>query len=210
MVCPYDCAYDLCFAGKIMMNQDLLEQKLSRKELQDLRNKRTGLFIFQVSWIMAFVCLVIVNWQLRSGAISWPPPGVEPLSPVLPTIATIVLAVSAWLARSATHALKADNIALFLSRWRVAIGLGAVFALVMAYEWIAIPYSAVFSDVFRMMTGFHGFHAIAIGLFMYSVYRGARDGVYHALNFWPVEGAKSLWDFVLVAWLLFYVVLYLV
>ncbi len=191
-----------------MMQQNVLEQKLTRKELQDLRNKRTGLFIFQVSWIMAFVCLVVVNWQLRSGALSWPPPGVEPIPAVLPTLATIALAASALMARSASRAIKADEQAAFLSRWRFAIGLGIVFILLIAYEWVSIPYSAVYSDVFRMMTGFHGIHAIAISVFMATLYRGAQAGLYGSANFWQVEGATSLWDFVLVAWLLFYVVLY--
>lgn len=191
-----------------MMQQNLLEQKLTRKELQDLRNKRTGLFIFQVSWIMAFVCLAVVNWQLRSGAVSWPPPGVQPLPVLLPTLATIALGASAVLARSASRAIKADDLAGFLSRWRLSIGLGVVFILLIAYEWVSIPYSAVYSDVFRMMTGFHGIHAIAISIFMATLYRNARAGLYGSANFWQVEGATSLWDFVLVAWLLFYVVLY--
>jgi heme/copper-type cytochrome/quinol oxidase subunit 3 len=193
-----------------MMQQDLTEAKLTRKEQQELRNKRSGLFIFQVSWILVFVCLVVVNWQLRSRAVSWPPPGVEPVSPVLPTLATIALGISAWLARGAAQAIRAGNLPGFEPRWRAAIGLGVVFALIMAYEWLAIPYSAIYSDVFRLMTGFHGVHAIAIGLFMAVIARKARGGVYGPANFWPVEGAASLWYFVLVAWLLFYVVLYLV
>ncbi len=192
------------------MQQNLLEHKPTRKELQDLRNKRTGLFIFQLSWILVFVCLVIVNWQLRSSSASWPPAGVQPISPVLPTVATVMLLASAWLVRSAAQAMKADEISAFIGRWWGAIGLGIVFVILMAYEWAAIPYSQVYSDVFRMMTGFHVVHAVAIGLFMYRVGRSAQVGLYHSANFWPVEGAAGLWYFVVVAWLLFYVVLYLV
>ncbi|MBZ0292015.1 MAG: cytochrome c oxidase subunit 3 [Anaerolineae bacterium] len=192
------------------MQQNLLEQKLSRAELQDLRNKRTGLFIFQVSWIMIFVCLVIANWQLRYGATSWPPPGVEPLHWFLPAVATAALFVSALIARSATQALKADEVGRFLARWPLAIGLGAVFVVLVGYEWVTIPYSQIYSDVFRMMTGFHMVHAVVIGIFMFGIYRNARAGAYGSLNFWPVEGATSLWYFVLVAWLLFFVVLYLI
>ncbi len=157
---------------------------------------------------MAFICLAVANWQLRSGAISWPPPGVEPLPVILPTIATIALALSAVLARSASRAIKDDQQAAFATRWQLALVLGTVFIILIAYEWVIIPYSAVYSDVFRMMTGFHGFHAVVISLFMLSVYRTSRTGVYGSANFWQIEGATSLWDFVLVAWLLFYIVLY--
>ena len=59
------------------MQRDLAEKNLSRAELQDLRNKRTGLAVFQISWILVFVCLVVVNWQLRWSQPSWPPPGVQ-------------------------------------------------------------------------------------------------------------------------------------
>ena len=60
------------------MQHDLLEQReLSREELQNLRNLRTGVTIFQLSWIMVFVCLIIVNLQLRGNFVSWPPPGMR-------------------------------------------------------------------------------------------------------------------------------------
>lgn len=192
------------------MQSDVAEKQLSRQELQDLRNKRSGLAIFQLSWILVFVCLVIVNWQLRSGQPTWPPPGVEAPSSVLPTLATVGLLASAWLVRRALRYIKADERAAFLSNWRVALALGGVFVVLMAVEWASIPYSGIYSDVFRMMTGFHGIHALAIGVFMGMIYRGARAGSYGPANFWPVEGAAGLWYFVVVAWILFYAVLYLI
>lgn len=190
------------------MQRELLEQQLSRKELQDLRNKRTGLLIFQISWIMVFVCLVIVNWQLRFVTTSWPPPGVEKLPWMLPTLATGLLLVSAFLARRATQAIKENHNDHFLLQWRIAIGLGIAFVILMVFEWVTLPYSKTYSDVFRMMTGFHIVHALAIGAFMINILQGARVGKYGQTNFWPIEGATSLWYFVVVAWILFYVVLY--
>jgi nitric oxide reductase NorE protein len=190
------------------MQQDIAEQNLSRAELQDLRNKRTGLTIFQISWIMVFICLVIANWQLRFGAPTWPPPGVDPAPWLLPTVATVGLFASAWFARRGLRAIKADDIARFNRDWGIALGLGAAFVVVMGYEWLVIPYSGIYSDLFRVMTGFHGVHALAIGLFMLNIYRDARRGHYGSTNFWLVEGAASLWYFVLVAWIIFYVVLY--
>ena len=190
------------------MQRDLLEQQLSRKELQDLRNKRTGLFIFQASWILVFICLVVVNWQLRSGAPSWPPPGVEKLPVALPSLATGLLLVSVILVRRASQAVKENRNSQFLTEWRIAIGLGVAFVVMMAFEWVTLPYSKTYSDVFRTMTGFHIVHALAIGAFMMSIYWGAREGRSGQTNFWPVEGAASLWYFVVVAWILFYVVLY--
>jgi heme/copper-type cytochrome/quinol oxidase subunit 3 len=105
-------------------------------------------------------------------------------------------------------AIKRDAQTVFLSHWRIALVLGAAFVLIILYEWISLPYSGIYSDVFRMMTAFHGVHALAIVMFMGMIDRGARAGKYGPANFWPVEGAAGLWYFVVAAWLLFYVVLY--
>lgn len=190
--------------------RDFLEQNLSREELQAIRNRRTGLLIFQISWIMAFVCLVIVNWQIRSTAPQWPPAGVEPVPWALPAVATAALAVSALQVRRGLRAVHADAQPAFIRAWQIGLALGAAFIVIMLYEFLVIPYTGVYSDVFRMMTGFHMVHAIAIGYVLLRVYRGGRAGRYGPLNFWPVEGAAGLWYFVLVAWLLFFVVLYLI
>jgi heme/copper-type cytochrome/quinol oxidase subunit 3 len=190
------------------MASDLLEKPaLSPKELQDIKNKRAGLAIFQVSWIMVFVALIFVNAQLRTQTATWPPPGVNQLEPIVPTAMTLALIISSLLARRAVRAVKSDDQAGFRANWRITIALGALFVVVMALEWISVPYSGQFSNVFRLMVGFHGVHALVIGGFLVNVYRSA--GAYGSANFWPVEAAASLWYFVAVAWLLFYAVLYI-
>src|SRR5262245_41954864 len=115
--------------------REVLEQQLTRQELQDLRNKRTGLAIFQASWIMVFVCLVLVNLHLRGQAATWPPPGVGGLEPLLPTAMTLVLIASCFTARRGVRALKNEQLPAFLSNWRTALMLGGLFVIVMAFEW---------------------------------------------------------------------------
>ncbi len=190
--------------------QNVLEQGLTRAEVQALRNKRTGLLIFQISWIMAFICLIFVNMQLRSQSEAWPPEGVEKLTPVLPTLMTVALIVSSFFARRAVKAIKADDVAAFLKNWRYVIGLGVAFVLVMGAEWLFVPVSGQYSNVFRLLVGFHGVHALAIGGYLWWVYRGGLAGTYNRINFWPVEGGAGLWHFVTIAWVLFYIVLYVV
>lgn len=191
-------------------HQEVLEQKLSRKELQDLRNKRTGLAIFQASWIMVFVCLILVNLQLRNGFVTWPPEGVGALEPILPTAMTIALIASCFTTRRGVRALRREDTQRFLSNWLVTLGLGALFVLVMAFEWVSIPYSGQFSNMFRLMVGFHGVHALVIAIYMWRVYQNGRNGAYSQTDFWPVEGASGLWYFVAIAWVMFYAVLYIV
>lgn len=192
------------------MQQEALEQGLSRDELMALKNKRTGVTIFQISWILVFVCLIVVNLQLRSNFPSWPPAGVAELSIALPTMATVGLLVSAVLARRGLQAMRAGEIASFLRNWRVAVTLGAGFVLIMAYEWLSVQFSGQYSNVFRVMTAFHGFHALVIGWIMLVVYKNAHAGLYDATRHWAVEAAAKMWYFVVVAWIMFYTVLYII
>lgn len=180
-------------------------QELSRDELQALKNKRAGLFLFQLSWIMVFVCLIIVNWQLRFSYPSWPPPGVEKLGLGLPSVAAALLLVSGYLARRANHANQSNREAAFVAAWRGALLLGGMFVLIMAFEWITAPMGTQYGSVFRLMTGFHAVHALVIGGYMAFVYRSRAA---HEGDVWPVESAAKLWYFVVIAWMMFYLVLY--
>lgn len=191
-----------------MINQNAFEQSLSRDELIALKNKRMGLAIFQVSWILVFVCLILVNMSLRGQSESWPPPGVEKVGALLPTVMTAALIASSIFAHQGLKAVRQDNIPLLIARIRFTLGLGVLFLGVMGIEWITIPISGQYSDVFRMMTGFHGVHAVVIGLYLFTVFRQAHAGFFTARNYWPIEAAVGLWDFVTVAWILFYIVIY--
>jgi cytochrome c oxidase subunit 3 len=190
------------------MASNTMQNGLSPKEIQDLRNKRTGLAIFQVSWIMVFVALIFVNLQLRNVAPTWPPPGVDQLNPVIPTLMTLALILSSILARRGVRAVKNGTVESFVPAWRLAILLGVVFVAVMAFEWITVPYSGQYSNVFRLMVGFHGVHALVIGIFLINAYRN-RDQ-YNPMHYWPVEAAAGLWYFVTIAWLMFFAVLYVI
>lgn len=191
------------------MQNGHLEQQLSRKELQDLRNKRTGLALFQLSWIIVFIVLALAHLQIRAQSPTWPPAGVEKSGAALPTAVTVALIASVFLGRSASKAIKTGRTEAFLAQWRIAIGLGILFVLVMAYEWLAVPIgdAGQYGILFRVLIGFHGIHALVIGAFLINVYRQAEQ--YGPTNFWPVEAAVGLWTFVMVAWILFYLVLYL-
>lgn len=190
------------------MQGDLTERQLTAKELLDLKNKRTGLAIFQISWIMVFVCLMVVHWWIRSQSPSWPPEGVSRLGVFVPTVMTLALIASSFTARRASRAVKTNDIETFLWNWRVTLALGILFVLVMAFEWITMPVSGQYSNLFRVLVGFHGVHALVIGAFVARVYHHGQAGAYSAANFWPVEAAAGLWYFVTIAWILFYVVLY--
>src|SRR6187549_3138401 len=112
------------------MTQQALEQKLTRQEQLQLRNRRTGLTIFQISWIMTFVCLIVVNFWIRGHSTTWPPEGTA-VEKLIPTLMTLTLIVSSYFIRRGTKALETDDIPTFTKNWRNGLALGGVFAVVM-------------------------------------------------------------------------------
>ncbi|MCE2472261.1 MAG: hypothetical protein J4G18_10260, partial [Anaerolineae bacterium] len=78
-----------------------------------LKNNRLGMTIFQASWIMVFFALIVVNWQLRFSYAQWPPEGVAPFDPLLPSAATLALLLSALLARQGWCGLRLGKLPLF-------------------------------------------------------------------------------------------------
>ncbi|PJF30540.1 MAG: hypothetical protein CUN52_03925 [Phototrophicales bacterium] len=190
------------------MQRDLLELGLTKQEQQALQNKRAGIFIFQMSWILTFVCLAIVNWQMRFSP-NWMPDPNDRLGVTLATIATALLGGSVLLVRRGLHTLNNHHLSQFLRLWLGAIILGGIFVILIGYEWVVIPSGTQYAQVFRLMTGFHMVHAVCIGIYMGIVYVNGRKRVYNANDYlWAVEAGAKLWYFVLVAWLLFYVVIY--
>ena len=210
------------YFGERLTPQERQRRREEREAQQTIDNRRLGLLVFQISWMMAFLALVMVNWQLRFSYQTWPPPGVRAMGVWLPTLATGLLLGAVVLARRARQRVERDET--FRGHWLAAIGLMVVFVAIMAVEWARVQTGTQYSAVFRLMTGFHSLHAVVVGAFMINIWKNARhaaqvdsgqaedDGAvvrYNSANFWSVEAASKLLDFVFIAWLIFYVVLYL-
>ncbi|MCY4464060.1 MAG: cytochrome c oxidase subunit 3 [Chloroflexi bacterium] len=178
-----------------------------------LKNNRLGMSIFQISWIMVFFALIVVNWQLRFSYAQWPPLGVTPFEPLLPSLATLALLCSTIFVQRGLAAFRGAEVNVFALCWRLALALGIVFMALIAREFAAVSEAALatqYGVTMRLMTGFHIVHALAILGVMLAVYRRAVAGAYRGGEAagWAVEGSAKLWHFVTVAWILFYVVLY--
>jgi heme/copper-type cytochrome/quinol oxidase subunit 3 len=166
--------------------------------------------IFQISWILVFVCLVIVYFQLRSDSAVWPPPGVSlaALGPGL--LATAALLASAVLVWRGLKLARAADFAGLTRQWTIGLALGAAFVVIAAAQWASVSPDNSYGMVFRVMVGYHLAHAIVISLYMMSVLRSVRAGRVAVRDLWTVEAGARLWYFVAVAWVLFFVPLYLV
>lgn len=194
------------------------EQRRLRAEREAairLKNNKLGITIFQASWILVFVALIVVYWQLGYTE-GWRPTAEQRPGFLLPTVATLSLLASTYFAWDALRNLrqkaKPGTVNTFQSRWLAAIVTGAVFLAIMIQQAISIanPPGTQYASIYRVMIGYHAIHALIIGIMLIQVYRYSQVGRYHSENTWTAEAAARLWYFVTVAWLMFYVVLYLI
>jgi len=194
------------------------EQRRLRAEREAairLKNNKLGISIFQASWILVFVALIVVYWQLGFSD-GWRPTADQRPGFLLPALATLSLLASTYLAWSGLQQLKQKaqpgTVQAFQTRWLAAIGTGTLFLAIMMQQFFAfVPDEAShYVAIYRVMIGYHALHALIIGIMLIQVYRFSQFGRYHVGNTWIVEAAARLWYFVTVAWLMFYVVLYLI
>lgn len=192
------------------LKQDSMDRPMTREEQIALKNKRTGITVFQISWILVFVCLVVVYFQMRSEQAVWPPAGVQ-LAALLPgLVATAALLASATLIWRGLKTARAGDMSSCTRQWVIALALGAAFVVVAGAQWAGVPGDNPYGMAFRVMVGYHLLHAIVIGVYLFAVLRSMRAGRVTPRDLWPVEAGARLWYFVLAAWLLFFVPLYLV
>jgi cytochrome c oxidase subunit 3 len=186
------------------------ERPLTRQEALALKNRRTLVTVFQMSWILVFVSLVIVNLQIRSTIQDLP--ALTPIQFIPPLLATAAILISGWTAHQGVKAIRANQRDTFLIQWRYTLVLGGAFLAVMIAIFIFNPYVGIpqYGAIFRVMIGYHAVHALVIGGWMIQVFRNAQAGAYSPRDYWGVEAAAKLWYFVIIAWILFYVVLFLI
>lgn len=192
------------------LNQDRIERPLTREEQIALKNKRTGITVFQISWILVFVCLVVVYFQMRSEQVAWPPAGVQPAALLPGLLATAALFASAALVWRGLKTARAGHLHGLMQQWLIALALGAAFVVIAGAQWSAMSGDNAYGMVFRVMVGYHLLHAIVIGIYMAAVLRSVRAGHVTVRDLWPAEAGARLWYFVVAAWVLFFVPLYLV
>lgn len=185
------------------------EPQLTREEQIALKNRRAGVFIFQASWILAFMCLIWIHSQIRGNFATWPPPGVAALDRVLPTVATAALILSAFTARRGLRAVVKNAAEQFYQNWQITVGLGIFFLVIMAVQWVNAGSETQYNTIYRVMVGYHAVHALVCGYLLVRAQRAARTGGISPLRYWSVEAAANLWYFVVVAWVLFYLTLYI-
>ncbi|KIC59810.1 cytochrome B562 [Brevundimonas nasdae] len=202
---------------------------------------RYGMILFIASEVMFFVAFFwmffdmalfhesraltpeVGTWADTAKAWStWPPKGVEVLSPwQLPLLNTVTLLLSGCTVTWAHHAIqvgdrKGAKIALIIT-----VALGVLFTCVQAYEYNHILHeklffneeavnSGLYGSIFFMATGFHGFHVLIGTIFLAVCLIRLLKGDFTPQKHFGFEAAAWYWHFVDVVWLFLFAFVYVV
>lgn len=179
----------------------------AEKELQ-LRPLRAGFGIFLASMSVIFVTLIAARYLTAGGRVG-------PYSQVLGAIITLFMLVSGFLARSGRMAIFHGNNAtmrryLSLSFWVGVLGGASIFLQWILLSHMAVPVTDPTAEVYYVLTGIWLLVALVAGFVLLAAnIRGRRIGGYTVENHWDVDAATYFWTFAVFAWVVVYVVLYL-
>ena len=183
---------------------------------------RYGMTLFIASEVMFFVGFFWAYFHfalypdhvLGTEHGTWPPEGIHTFNPFqLPLLNTFILLLSGTTVTWAHHALIHGNRRALITGLGCTILLGLSFTTFQAIEYSDAPFKfnggGIYSSVFFLATGFHGFHVIIGTLFLIVCWFRARAGQFTPQRHFGFEAAAWYWHFVDVVWLFLFVSIYI-
>ena len=183
---------------------------------------RYGMTLFIASEVMFFVGFFWAYFHfalypdhvLGTEYPMWPPEGIRTFNPFeLPLLNTFILLLSGTTVTWAHHALIHGNRKHLIAGLGCTVLLGLSFTTFQAIEYSDAPFKfnggGIYSSVFFLATGFHGFHVIIGTLFLIVCWFRARAGQFTPQRHFGFAAAAWYWHFVDVVWLFLFVAIYI-
>jgi cytochrome c oxidase subunit 3 len=159
-----------------------------------------------------FAAFLASYFYLASGAIEWPPDGIEPPKLVIPIIASILLIGSSIPMAWAERRIQEGNRTGLRIGLLIAFLMAAVFAGLQIYEYRHEQFSFSqnsYSGLFFTITGLHGAHVLsALAMNAYLQLRAWR-GHFTKRRYIAVSNVTLYWHFVDAVWVFIFISLYL-
>ena len=168
--------------------------------------------MFFLAWFWAFFDSSLFPSAVEAVGSQWPPKGIEVLNPWgFPLLNTLILLCSGTTVTWAHHSLIHGDRKGLINGLVLTVGLGMLFTMVQAYEYIHAPFGfkdSIYGATFFMATGFHGFHVIIGTIFLAVCLIRAMKGDFTPKQHFGFEAAAWYWHFVDVVWLFLFSAIY--
>ncbi|MFM7344796.1 MAG: cytochrome c oxidase subunit 3 [Tagaea sp.] len=179
---------------------------------------RYAMFLFIASEVMFFVAFFWSYFHfafypdLHTIGKAWPPKDIVTFDPWdLPFLNTLILLTSGATVTWAHHSLVEGNRHGLIWGLVLTVILGILFTACQAYEYSHAAFGFkdnVYTSVFFMATGFHGFHVLVGTIFLIVCLVRAIKGQFTPERHFGFEAAAWYWHFVDVVWLFLFAVIY--
>jgi cytochrome c oxidase subunit III len=169
--------------------------------------------MFFVGFFWAYFNFLIFPETQGNGMTVWPPSDIFTFDPFhLPFLNTMILLLSGTTVTWAHHSLLEGNRKGLLQGLGLTVLLGLSFTMFQVIEYAHAPFKfsggGIYSSVFFLATGFHGFHVIVGTCFLLVCWFRARNGAFTPERHFGFEAAAWYWHFVDVVWLFLFVCIY--
>ena len=179
---------------------------------------RYAMVLFIASEVMFFVAFFWSYFHfsfypdLHTIGKAWPPKDIVTFDPWdLPFLNTLILLTSGATVTWAHHSLIEGNRQGLIWGLTLTVILGVLFTACQAYEYSHAAFGFkdnVYTSVFFMATGFHGFHVLVGTIFLIVCLVRALKNQFTPERHFGFEAAAWYWHFVDVVWLFLFAVIY--
>lgn len=161
---------------------------------------------------IVFIGAIASYFHLKLQNPSWPPAGIEDPEVLLPTLNTVLLALTAIPAWLSVRGLRRGDER--PARWALPVGMLMLvaFMALKVYEYSHKPWGATthaYGSVVMLMTGLHLAHVGAVVLKTAVVYTYLQTDRIEPRRASPLDANVIYWYFVILIWLPLYTTIYL-
>nr|QXV86734.1 cytochrome c oxidase subunit III [Bisetocreagris titanium] len=176
-----------------------------------------GMITFIISEVLLFISFFWAFFYnsfipMTTIGMKWPPFMIHVFNPLdVPLLNTMILLSSGVAATWSHFLIKSDlktkaNLTLLM-----AILLGVYFTMLQVWEYYQASFSiydSIYSSLFFIMTGFHGFHVLVGTLFLIVALNRIIKSEFSNYHHFGLEASLWYWHFVDVVWLFLYFSIY--
>ena len=174
------------------------------------------MLIFLAAETMLFTGLLGGYTVLRYSSPMWPPEG-QPFLPLWAGAANLIfLAAGSFGIHSAVRGVRRASHRRLVRGLSLCLGTGLAFVAVLAVEWVRLHQEGLsprsggtYGALFYTLTGCHALHVLAVLTWVTTLLALAMRDRFSPAHHEPVEMAAMFWYFVAVAWLVLFVILYI-
>ncbi|MGQ0505233.1 MAG: cytochrome c oxidase subunit 3 [Myxococcaceae bacterium] len=168
-----------------------------------------GMVVALASWAMMFGALFFGYAFVRARAGTWPPPGVNPVDPLLPAVNSAVIALSSAVLQRALNDVRRARLKWLSVAVLSTCFLGALFLAAQGAIWVQLDLTpgegGAYSSVVFGLCLLHAAHVLVGLVGLGRLVPKARRGELNATHHLPLKLWTLYWHFVGIVWALMFV-----